>query len=140
MRLVIDTNVMVAALLSGGGAAREVLRRCLAGRYKPIMGISLVSEYRDLMSRVGLWNECKLSADERQEVLRAFFSVCTPIETYYRWRPNLADEGDNHILELAVAGNVDAIITHNTRDFRHGELAFPHIAILSPAELLRRDP
>lgn len=139
MKIILDTNVFVAALLAGGGASRQVLRRCLEGTYEPLLGIALISEYRDLLSRSGLWEGCALSPAERQEVLRAFLHVCTPVETYYRWRPNLPDEGDNHVVELAVAGNAEVIVTHNIRDFQHGELAFPGIAILTPAALLRRD-
>lgn len=138
MRIVLDTNVFVSALLSGGGASRQVVRRCLDGHDIPLVGITLLSEYRDLMSRAGLWVHCKLTPEERQEVLRGLLSKCVPVETYFRWRPNLPDEGDNHIIELAVAGNASAIITHNVRDFRYGELAFPSIEILDPAGFIRR--
>ncbi len=57
----------------------------------------------------------------------------------YLWRPNLPDEEDNHILELAVAGNAQAIITHNLKDFRQGQLAFPQIAILTPKQFITED-
>jgi predicted nucleic acid-binding protein len=46
------------------------------------------------------------------------------------------DEDDNHVLELAVGGNANAVATHNKRDFMEGELLFPHIQILTPKELL----
>ena len=57
---------------------------------------------------------------------------------YYLWRPNLPDEGDNHILELAVAGGAESIVTQNIRDFRRSELRFPGIAVLTPEEFLQR--
>ena len=57
-----------------------------------------------------------------------------------RWRPNLPDEGDNHLIELAVAGAALAVITHNVRDLRGGELLWDNLLILTPAECLERLP
>jgi len=52
------------------------------------------------------------------------------------WRPNLPDEGDNHIVELAVAGGAAMIVTNNVRDFRGAELRFPRVRIVAPRELV----
>lgn len=54
----------------------------------------------------------------------------------YLRRPNLPDEADNHVVELAVAGNAEAIVTHNTRDFRRNELRFPGLAVVTPRALI----
>lgn len=51
---------------------------------------------------------------------------------YYIWRPNLPDEADNHLIELAVAGGADLIVTRNLRDIQRGELQFPPLRIISP--------
>jgi len=58
------------------------------------------------------------------------------VPIYYLWRPNLPDEADNCLLELAVAGNAAWIVTHNVRDFRNAELNFPEIRIIIPEEVL----
>ena len=55
----------------------------------------------------------------------------------YLWRPNLRDEGDNHILELAVAGAATMIVTNNIADFRGAELRFPEIKLLTPPDALK---
>ena len=57
---------------------------------------------------------------------------------YYRWRPNLRDEGDNHLVELAIAGGAEAMITHNLRDLKAMELKFPALAVLTPLEWLEK--
>jgi hypothetical protein len=62
------------------------------------------------------------------------------IEVYYRWRPNLPDEGDNHVLELAVAAGDAPIVTFNRCDFRDRELRFPSIVVQSPAACLKSAP
>jgi hypothetical protein len=59
------------------------------------------------------------------------------VEVYYRWRPNLPDEGDNHVLELAVAAGDAPIVTFNRRDFRRGELRFPIVVVQTPYAWLK---
>jgi hypothetical protein len=59
------------------------------------------------------------------------------VEIYFSWRPNLPDEGDNHIVELAVAGGAEMIVTNNVRDFRRAQLRFPGPRTVSPREFLK---
>ena len=56
---------------------------------------------------------------------------------YYGWRPNLRDESDNHLVELAIAGGVCAIVTHNVADFRDSELRFPQLRVVTPEEFMK---
>jgi predicted nucleic acid-binding protein len=70
-------------------------------------------------------------------LLEAFLSVCEWVKVFYLWRPNLPDEGDNHLIELAVAGAAEIIITNNTRDVRGGGLHFPNLTILSPTQFIQ---
>lgn len=136
----IDTDVFVAALLGPKGAAREVIRRCLRGCYQPLMGVALFSEYRDLRGRAALFTDCKLKEAEREDVFQGFLHVCRWTEIYYRWRPNLRDESDNHLLELALAGGAEAIVTRNIKDFRNADLHFPTIRILPPEACIKEFP
>jgi predicted nucleic acid-binding protein len=73
---------------------------------------------------------------ERRQVLAALAASGQWVKIYYGWRPNLADEGDNHLFELAVAGDAGAIVTHNIRHLRSGELRWHGLAVLTPAECL----
>ena len=136
-RVVIDTNVLIAALLSGTGHNRAVLRECLQRRVDPLMGEALFHEYEDLMAREQLFRSCPLSGPERDSLFAAFLSTCDWVEVYYLWRPNLRDDADNHLIELAVAGSADMIVTNNVRDFLGAELRFPEIRIVDPAAFMK---
>jgi len=80
------------------------------------------------------------TAQERLQILAALARMGRWVPVYYRWRPNLPDEGDNHLIELAVAGAAQAIITHNVRDIAHGQLAWKDLLVLTPAECLEKLP
>jgi len=69
-------------------------------------------------------------------VLAALAAVGRWVCVYYGWRPNLPDEGDNHLIELAVVGGARAIVTHNVRDLRRGQLLWERLRILTPSECL----
>jgi putative PIN family toxin of toxin-antitoxin system len=139
MRAVIDSNVVAGAMLTSG-PNRTVLRACLTGKIKPLVGTALFLEYEDLIRRPGVFARSQLSAGDRVELLAALASVSEWVEIYYAWRPNLRDEGDNHLIELAVAGSASAIITNNVRDLKSGELHFPSIRVVTPADLLKELP
>ena len=136
MRVVIDTSVFVSAVLSrSDGASRQVLRACLLRDLNPCLGTPLFLEYEDVVSRPSIVDQSPLSETEIGELLDAFSSVCTWTRVYYRWRPNLVDEADQHLIELAVAAGAEAIVTKSVRHLRSGELRFPQIRILKPEEL-----
>ena len=138
--IVMDTNVLVAALLRGGGTARAVLRACLRSQYQPVLGPALLAEYEDVLGRSALFADSVLSAKERVDVFDALMSRCRWVEVFYAWRPNLPDEADNHLIELAVAAQADAIVTRNLRDVARGELKFPMLRVLTPEQCLEAFP
>lgn len=135
-RIVVDTSVFTAALIGAVGPNREILRRCLQGQYQPLLGNALFSEYEDVSARPHILEKCPVSADDIWALLEAFCSVSEWVSIYYLWRPNLADEADNHLIELAAAGNAQWIVTNNVRDFKQAELSFPGIRILTPEQTL----
>ncbi len=138
--VVLDTNILVAALLRGGASARAVLRTCLNDHYQAVLGPALLAEYEDVMGRDDVFADSPLSARERNEVVDGFLNRCRWIEVFYAWRPNLPDEADNHLIELAVAAQAEAIVTRNLRDVARGELKFPSLRILTPEQCLEAFP
>ena len=138
--VVVDTNILVGALLRGGGSARAVLRACLNSKYQPVIGPALLAEYEDVLSRAELFANSVLSAKERWELFDGFLHQCRWVEVFYAWRPNLPDEADNHLIELAVAAQADVIVTRNLRDVSRGELKFPLLRVLAPEQCLEVFP
>lgn len=136
MRVVIDTNVLVAACL-GTGSAAAVVAACLSGRCVPVVGNALLNEYEDVFSRDALFAGSRLTADERAELLDIFISRCQWGTVYFMWRPNLRDEADNHLVELAIANGAEVIVTRNLRDLANMELRFPQLRVLSPEVFLK---
>lgn len=134
--IVVDTNVFVGACL-GTGASAKVIELCIRQRLTPAMGSALMMEYEEVMSRSSLFEGCRLSPAERDELLDIFLANARWTNTYFSWRPNVRDEGDNHVVELAVAAGATAIVTWNTRDFAAMELRFPQLQIVTPPELVK---
>ncbi len=136
MIVVIDTNVFVSAVMSKNGRSRQIIRLCLQGSLTPMMGNALFAEFEDVCSRDKLFEPKLISRANRNVLLDAFLASCRWVPIYFLWRPNLQDEADNHVLELAIAGNASCIITSNKRDFMKSELKFPGLNILNPMEFL----
>lgn len=136
MRVVIDTNVFVGACM-GVGASNTVVRACLEHRLVPLMGVALLTEFEATLSRDELFARSRLDAAERSMLLDTFLALCEWTRVYFLWRSNLKDESDNHLIELAVAGDADVVVTRNLRDLRGAELRFEPLRILSPEDFLK---
>jgi len=103
----------------------------------PLMGAALFAEYEDVLGRERLFGKSRLSAAERSELLDIFVACCEWTRVYFGWRPNLRDEADNHLVELAVAGGATHIVTRNVRHVGKMELKFPHLSIVTPEAFLK---
>lgn len=138
MVIVVDTNIFIGACM-GSATSSDVTASCLRGKHTPLMGAALFAEYCDVVNSEELFKACHLSEVERNELLDIFFGVSRWTDIYFGWRPNLKDEGDNnHLIELAVAGHANCIVSRNIKDLTKGELLFPDIRLLTPEALLKR--
>jgi predicted nucleic acid-binding protein len=133
---VIDTNIFIGACL-GVGAANLVIAGALEGRYVPAMGAALYHEYEDVLSRDSLFADSRLNQSERHELFDIFLNTCLWTQVYFGWRPNLPDEADNHLVELAVASGASFIVTKNLKHLQRMELAFANLAVVSPQDFLK---
>jgi putative PIN family toxin of toxin-antitoxin system len=130
--VVLDTNVIVAALRSRRGASFAILHR-IGIEWEPLISVPLVLEYE----AVGKREAQRLNIPEStvDAIVRAFCFAGREVDIYFSLKPVLPDPGDEFLLELAVAGRADAIVTHNTRHFprvdRFG------IRVMTPGEFLR---
>lgn len=135
--IIVDTSVIISALIGSKGAGREIIRQCLNGHYLPLISNALFSEYEDVTKREKILQLCPLTKQEISELLHSFYSVAQRTPIYFLWRPNIKDEGDNFLIELALAGNANCIITNNIGDFILSELNFPGLDIVTPEQFLK---
>lgn len=137
MRYLLDTNVLVAAMRSRSGASNALVRRALQGDLPLLVHQKLVLEYRDVLSRPDILAQTGLAWQDIELVLAHLVASAHEVQVRYLWRPNLKDEGDNLIVEIAVAAWPCTIVTHNLKDFVNAELRFPQVALCTPGQLLQ---
>lgn len=136
MRLVLDTNVIVAAFRSRYGASNLLLRAVDQGVLTPLCSTALFLEYEAVLSREEIRNVTGHSLEDVAAVMSALAAVAEGIDISFRTRPMLSDVADEMVLEAALNGQAEAIVTHNVKDFRPA-LALG-IAIATPGEIVRR--
>ena len=137
LRLVIDTDVMVAALESSAGASRQVLEGVLRGEASLLLSTALLLEYEAVLTRPAVLDRSGLSGADVTKILDELARICTAVAFDYRWRPLANDSDDDFVVETAINGTADVIVSFNIRDMAAGAGRFG-IAVERPAEVLRR--
>lgn len=137
VRLVLDTDVVVAAMRSPRGASAEVLRQIDSGEAVLLLTVALALEYEAICTLAEHRLASGLSASDACHFVDGLISLAEPVRAFFRWRPQLSDPGDEMVLEAAVNGQADAIVTFNERHLREAQSSFG-IEVIRPAEALRR--
>lgn len=137
MRLVLDTDVLVAAFRSQRGASRELLVAALDKAFELLVSTALWLEYEAVLTRPLQLRAMGLSAAEVRDVLASLAVVAEPVPIHFLWRPVLADADDEHVLELAMNGRADLLVTFNQEDFVEASKSL-QIEVVTPATPLRR--
>lgn len=120
MFVVLDTNVLVSALCSPTGASFALVQALPSPKFTPVMSQTLWTEYQDLVHRSNVI-PATVSTATRQSFCDLVMVNARLHSIHYRWRTQLPDPGDAHVLELAVAGQAEYIVTHNISDFRQAD-------------------
>lgn len=129
--------VLVAALRSDRGASRALLTDALGERFTLLLSVPLMLEYEAVATRPEHLDAAGLSAQDVQDVLDAVATILEPVRLAYLWRPLLRDADDDMVLETAVNGRADLLVTVNRRDFLPDAERLG-IRIVSPADALVR--
>ena len=137
MRCVLDTNVVVAAMRSVNGASAALLIAARQGGLTMLANVALALEYEATCMLDEHRIAARLSVGDVDLFIDAVLAMTEPVETHFIWRPQLRDPADEWVLEAAVNGRADAIVTFNLRDFGAAPERFG-IQLLLPVDALKR--
>jgi predicted nucleic acid-binding protein len=137
VRLLLDTDVVVAAMRSPRGASAELLRRIDSGKATMVLSVALALEYEATCMLAEHRLAGGLTQADVGSFLDGLIAMAEPVTSYFRWRPQLHDPGDELVLEAAVNGRASAIVTFNEKHLRDAKRIFG-IDVIRPGEALRR--
>src|SRR5215469_6394316 len=136
-RAVLDTSVLVAGLRTRSGAGNAVLRLVASKKLKLVATPPLFLEYEDVLKRAEHRLAHGLTPQEIDEFLAELAALVEPVDVHFLWRPQTRDPSDEMVLEAAINGRADLVITYNIGDFLEPCKRFG-IEVLRPGELLKR--
>lgn len=132
-----DTGVLVAAIRSPAGASAALLVLLLERQATMLLSVPLAFEYEATATRAEHLYAAKATEADVTNLIDAIIDVIEPVYVDYQWRPQLSDAGDEMVLETAVNGGADAIVTFNRRHYGQAPSRFG-INIITLAEDLGR--
>lgn len=133
----LDTNVVVTGLSSPAGASAALIGQALDREFTLLLSLPLVLEYEAVCCDPRQRLASGLDEEEIRTVIAALCAVAEPVTAHFLWRPQLRDAADEMVLDTAVNGRAEALVTFNRRDFS-GVVERFAVEILSPREALRR--
>ncbi len=136
MRLVLDTSILVAAFRSRTGASRLLLESVARGEIRLVASSALFLEYEAVLTRAEQVASHGVSPENVERFLIAMATFTDHVRIHYRYRPQLQDANDEMVLEAAINGRAEAVVTHNVKDFLPAAKRFG-IAVLTPGSILR---
>lgn len=137
MRLVLDTDVVIAAMRSPRGASAALLRAARSARVTLLLGVALAIEYEAVCHKPEHQIAAGLSQVEVDQFVTAVIALAEPVTIHYLWRPQLRDPNDEMVLEVAVNGQADAIVTFNRKDYVSVSKEF-NVEVLLPVQIIKR--
>ena len=138
MIVTLDTNVLLAALISANGASNFIFQLILEEKIRLALSTSVVLEYDDVLKRPDTQRLHQLSFSDVDDIVDTLLLLARKHAIYYRLRPNLVDEGDNLIFECAFTSNSHYLITSNIRDFKQAEWRGAAFEVVTPSDFCKR--
>ena len=135
-RVVLDTSVVVATLRTRSGAGNAVLRLVANRRLIALVSPPLFLEYEDVLKRAEQRIAYGLTLEMIDEFLAELAALIEPVEVRFLWRPQVRDPSEEMVLEAAINGRADALVTYNIRDFAVAGVRFA-VPVLRPPDLLK---
>ena len=132
-----DTDVLVVAFRSPAGAPREIVRLLYERFIEGVASVPLMLEYEEVLMRREHREAMGLDVSEVNVILDQLATVLRPVTTYFLWRSFLRDPDDELVLEAAINGREDVLMTFNVRDY-FPAISYFQLEVLRPAEFLRR--
>jgi len=137
VRIVLDTSVVVAGLRTRLGAGNAILRLIARRRLVLLATPPLFLEYEDVLKRPEHQLAHGLPPEAVDEFLAELAALIEPVEVHFQWRPQARDPNDEMVLEAAINGRADALVTYNIADFARAAERF-RVPVLHPAKLLKK--
>jgi putative PIN family toxin of toxin-antitoxin system len=137
VRLVLDTNVLVAAQRSGAGASAKILNAARSGKFTMLASAALFLEYEAVLTREEHLAAAGLERETVVAALNALATLVEPIDIRFVWRPIATDPDDDMVFEAALNGRADAIVTFETSVFEAAAKPFG-VAVMTPGAAWRR--
>jgi putative PIN family toxin of toxin-antitoxin system len=137
IKIVLDTSVVVPGLRTRLGAGNAVLRLVAQRRLVALATPPLFLEYEDVLKRPEHQLVHGLPPDAIDKFLAELAALIEPVEVHFQWRPQSRDPNDEMVIEAAVDGQADALVTYNVADFAGVAERF-RISVLRPADLLKK--
>ena len=135
--MLLDTDVIIAAIRSDRGASAEIVRRALRQEVQIELSVAMVLEYEAVATRDAHLIAGELTAVEAGNVIDALVALARPVDIHFRWRPQLRDALDEMVLEAAINAQDRTIVTFNTRDFASAASRFD-VSLATPRQILEK--
>ncbi|EIJ34289.1 putative toxin-antitoxin system toxin component, PIN family [Thiothrix nivea] len=137
LRCVLDTDVIIAALRSPGGASAAILSAALERQVTLLGSVPLALEYEAKCLEFRHYDEAGLDQERAGIFASGVIALLEPVYMDFHWRPQLIDPADEMVLETAINGQADLLVTFNLRDYGDAPCRFG-IEAIRPAQAIWR--
>ncbi|MEM7538985.1 MAG: putative toxin-antitoxin system toxin component, PIN family [Chloroflexota bacterium] len=137
LRIVLDTDVIIAAMRSSTGASAAILDAALENQFQLLTSVPLALEYEAKCTLPEHYQPSGLTQAQALSYVNTIVTISEPVNRRFFWRPQLRDPEDEMVLETAINGRADILATFNHRHYQQIPKRFG-IELLLPAQTIWR--